>query len=72
MKKYTNLFRQFDKLDFATNLIFKNVYESTLKNYPNSQSLLGFNHKMYIKTYREWGNMEIFNHGQNDINPLVY
>lgn len=72
MKKYTNLFRQFDKLDFATNIISKNVYEITLKNYSNPQKLLSFNEKIYRNTYKDWGNLGIFNHKANDITPSTY
>ena len=56
MKKYTNLFKQFDKLDFATNIISKNVYDITLKNYSKPQKLLNFNEKLYKNTYKDWVN----------------
>lgn len=72
MKKYTNLFRQFEKLDFATNIISKNVYEITLKNYSEPQKLLSFNEKTYRNTYKDWGNLGIFNHKKNDITPSTY
>jgi len=72
MKKYTNLFKQFEKLDFSTNLISKNVYDITLKNYSNPQNLLNFNESIYRNTYREWGKLGIFNHKENDINPATY
>lgn len=72
MKKYTNLFRQFDKLDFATNIISKNVHEITLKNYSDPQKLLSFNEKTYRNTYKDWGNLGIFNHKENDITPQTY
>jgi len=72
MKKYTNLFRQFEKLDFATNIISKNVHEITLKNYSDPQKLLNFNEKIYRNTYKDWGNLGIFNHKENDITPQTY
>lgn len=72
MKKYTNLFRQFEKLDFATNIISKNVHEITLKNYSDPQKLLSFNEKTYRNTYKDWGNLGIFNHKENDITPQTY
>jgi len=72
MKKYTNLFRQFGKLDFATNIIIKNVHEITLKNYSNPQQLLSFNEKTYRNTYKDWGKLGIFSHKENDITPQTY
>ena len=72
MKKYTNLFRQFDKLDSITNLICKNVLDITKKSYPTSDTLLQFNESRYRNLYKNWGKLGIFNHKENEINPLVY
>ena len=72
MKKYTNLFGQFNKLDHLTQLFCKNVYETTLKNYPTPETLLKFDHNRYKQLYKDWGSLGIFNHADNDINPLMY
>jgi glutaryl-CoA dehydrogenase len=70
MNKYKNLFRQFSKLDNFTELIGKNVYNVTLKNYPTSESLLKFDINRYKNLYKDWGNLGIFN--SSEINPLTY
>jgi glutaryl-CoA dehydrogenase len=72
IKKCFNLFKQFDKIDNVTQMIGKNVYEITHKNYNNSDSLLKFNEKKYRKLYKDWGNLGIFNHKENEITPLIY
>jgi glutaryl-CoA dehydrogenase len=72
MKKYTNLFRQFNKLDNYTQMITNTVYNSTLKNYPEQELLLKFDNNRYRKLYRDWGDLGIFNHKENQINPMLY
>lgn len=72
MKKYTNLFKQFNKLDNFTNMIGKNVHEITRKSYPTPDTLLKFDESRYRNLYRNWGELGIFEHKQNEINPLVY
>ena len=72
MKKYTSLFKQFNKLDTFTEMICKNVLETTKKSYPTSDKLLNFNKTTYKNLYKEWGKIGIFNHKSNDINPLIY
>lgn len=72
MKKYTNLFKQFEKLDFTTKMISKNVYDITKKNYSNPEKLLKFNNSLYRDTYKKWGKLGIFNHKENEIDPLTY
>ena len=72
MRKYLNLFGQFNKLDSVTQMITKNVYDITRKTYPTSESLLKFDNTKYRKLYRDWGNLGIFNHKENEINPLTY
>jgi hypothetical protein len=52
MKKYSNLFKHFEKLDFTTKMIGKNVYDITKKNYSNPESLLKFNNSLYRYTYK--------------------
>lgn len=72
MKKYTNLFKQFEKLDFTTKMIGKNVYDITKKNYSNPVNLLKFDNSLYRDTYKKWGELGIFNHKENEIDPLTY
>ncbi len=72
MNKYKNLFKQFNKLDNLNELISKNVLEKTKKNYPTSESLLSFDKSRYKNLYKDWGNIGIFNHTENEITPLVY
>ena len=72
MKKYTKLFGQFNRVDNLTQIICDNVYNLTLKNYPTSDSLLKFDNSKYRQLYKDWGQLGIFNHIDNDINPLLY
>ena len=72
MKKYTNLFKQFNKLDTFTNMVCKNVYDITRKSYKTPDTLLNFNEERYRKLYRDWGYNGIFEHKKNEINPLLY
>ena len=72
MKKYTKLFKQFDKLDSFTNMVCKNVIEITKKSYPTPDTLLNFNEKRYRTLYKNWGENGIFNHKKNEIDPLLY
>ena len=52
MKKYTNLFKQFKKVDNFTELICKNVLETTQKSYPTPDTLLSFNKSRYKTLYK--------------------
>ena len=72
MKRCFNLFNQFDKLDSSTKYFCESIYKITLKNYNNSDSLIKFDETKYRKTYRLWGEMGIFNHSENSIDPLLY
>ena len=72
MKKYTNLFKQFDKLDTFTNMVCKNVNDITRKHYPNPETLLHFNENRYRNLYKSWGENGIFNHKKSVIYPLLY
>lgn len=72
MKKYTSLFNQFEKLDSFTQLICKNVLESTKKIYPDPNTLLSFDKNRYKNLYKKWGDIGIFNHSINEINPSIY
>jgi glutaryl-CoA dehydrogenase len=44
----------------------------TRKNYNNSDTLLYFNEPRYRQTYKDWGRIGIFNHSENEVDPLVY
>jgi glutaryl-CoA dehydrogenase len=70
--KCFNLFKQFDKLDISIQNFSKTVYNITSKNYNTSESLINFNENRYRKLYRDWGNLGLFNHKENEIDPLLY
>jgi len=72
MKKYTNLFKQFNKLDTFTQMICKNVLETTKKSYPTPNNLVSFDKARYRTLYKNWGELGIFNHKENEISPEVY
>lgn len=72
MKKCFNLFNQFDKIESSAKFFCESIYKITLKNYSNSDSLLKFNETKYRQTYKDWGDMGIFNHSENEIDPLLY
>ena len=72
MKKYTNLFNHFTKLDNYTNLVCKNVSEITKKIYSSSDNFLKFDEPRYRNLYKSWGEHGLFNHKQNEIDPLLY
>ena len=72
MKKYTNLFNHFTKLDNYTNLVCKNVSEITKKIYSTSDNFLKFDEPRYRNLYKSWGQHGLFNHKQNEIDPLLY
>lgn len=72
MRKYTNLFKQFDKLDNFTKMITQSVSETTKKYYPTPDTLLKFDESRYRNLYKSWGELGIFAHKQNEINPLIY
>lgn len=72
MRKYTNLFRQFDKVDNFTKMISQSVSEITKKSYPTPDTLIKFDETRYRNLYKSWGDLGIFAHKQNEINPFVY
>lgn len=72
MRKYINLFNQFNKLDSTTNIISKNVLEITKKMYPTPDTLLYFDETRYRNLYKNWGENGIFDHKKNEITPLIY
>lgn len=72
MKKYTTLFRQFEKLDSFTQIACKNVTEITRKCYPTSDTLDHFNENRYRNLYKMWGDNGLFQHQKNEIGPLLY
>jgi glutaryl-CoA dehydrogenase len=72
LKKYANLFKNFDKLDNTVKNFCESIYEITLKNYNTPETLIKFDEKKYRQTYKDWGEMGIFNHKENEIDPLLY
>lgn len=72
MKKYTNLFRQFDKLGAVEQMVSQNVHKITKAAYPTADSLLGFDQARYRGLYKEWGRAGMFEHEKNEITPFLY
>jgi len=72
MKKYTNLFRQFNKLGLIERMVSENVHKITKAAYPTPDSLLFFDPVRYRALYRQWGQAGIFEHEKNEINPFIY
>ena len=72
MKKFTGLFGHFNKLDNYTEMICKNVLETTRKSYPSPNTLVSFDESRYRILYKNWGQMGIFNHKENEIDPKIY
>jgi glutaryl-CoA dehydrogenase len=72
MKKYTNLFRQFDKLGAVEQMVTQNVHKITKAAYPTADSLLVFDQARYRGLYKEWGRAGMFEHEKNEITPFLY
>lgn len=72
MKRYMNLFKQFDKIDVFTQMACKNILDITKQVYSSPDTLLNFNENKYRQLYKKWGESGIFNHKKNEINPLLY
>jgi glutaryl-CoA dehydrogenase len=70
--KYINLFNHFNKLDNTIMMFCKSVHNATKNIYSNSEHFLEFNETRYRNIYKKWGELGIFNHKENDINPLLY
>jgi glutaryl-CoA dehydrogenase len=70
--RYRNLFGNFNKLDDTTMMICESVYNTTKNIYSNSDYFLQFNESRYRNLYKKWGGLGLFNHKDNDINPLLY
>jgi glutaryl-CoA dehydrogenase len=71
-RKYMNLFNHFKKLDDTSQMICKSVHNITKINYNTPKSLIKFNNKIYRELYRNWGELGIFDHTNNNITPLLY
>jgi len=71
-RNYLNLFKQFNDLDPSIKIISKSVFEITKLNYKESNDLLKFNKSNYKNLYKDWGELGIFNHKENEISPLIY
>jgi glutaryl-CoA dehydrogenase len=72
MKKYTNLFRQFDKLGAVEQMVSQNVHKITKAAYPTPDSLLFFDQARYRGLYKSWGQAGMFEHESNEITPFIY
>lgn len=72
LHRYKNLFGNFNKLDDTTMMICESVYNTTKNIYSNSDYFLHFNESRYRNLYKKWGGLGLFNHKDNDINPLLY
>jgi len=71
-RNYINLFKQFNNVDHTTDMISKSVFEITKNRYKNPNDLIKFNISTYKNLYRDWGELGIFNHKDNEISPLTY
>jgi len=71
-KKCFNLFKHFDKVDSSTKYLCDTIFNITRKNYNHGDTLLTFNENRYRTLYKDWGNMGLFNHKENEIDPLTY
>jgi glutaryl-CoA dehydrogenase len=71
-RNFLNLFKQFNHIDHTTDMICKSVFEVTKNNYKNSNDLIKFNILTYKNLYRNWGELGILNHKDNEISPLIY
>jgi glutaryl-CoA dehydrogenase len=71
-KKYIDLFKQFKNLDYSSDYFCKLVFNKTINYYKKPSDLLQFNEDTYRKLYKEWGELGIFNHKENQIDPLLY
>lgn len=71
-KKYMNLFKNFNLVDDATNMICSSVYNTTKQCYNKPEQFLKFNEARYRKLYKMWGNLGIFEHKANEISPFIY
>lgn len=72
VNRYRNLFKNFNRLDDTTLTICDTIYNITKSIYSNSENFLNFNETRYRNLYRGWGELGLFNHKDNNINPLLY
>lgn len=66
------LFNHLKNIDSSTISFVDKLSELTRKCYPKSSDLMSFDEKKYRNLYRQWGDMGIFNHTENEIRPLEY
>ena len=71
-RKYLNLFKQFNNINSESYLISQNVFKVTKNIYKEPNDLIKFNILNYKNLYRDWGQLGIFNHIENEISPLTY
>jgi len=67
-----NMFNNFNKLDESTKMICSSLYTATRQVYNRPEHLSMFNEKQYRTLYKKWGQLGIFEHKTNEINPLIY
>jgi glutaryl-CoA dehydrogenase len=72
IKKSFNLFKHFDNLDSTTKYLCDTIFNITSKHYNTPDTLVKFNESTYRGLYKDWGNIGIFNHKENGIDPLMY
>jgi glutaryl-CoA dehydrogenase len=72
IKKSFNLFKHFDNLDSSTKYLCDTIFDITSKHYNSPDTLVKFNESRYRGLYKDWGNIGIFNHKENGIDPLIY
>lgn len=72
IKKGFNLFKHFDRLESSTKYLCDSIFDITHKKYNVPYMLIKFDETRYRELYKDWGNMGIFNHKENGIDPLLY
>lgn len=72
IKKSFNIFKHFDNLDSTTKYLCDTIFDITSKHYNSPETLVNFNEAKYRGLYKDWGNIGIFNHKENGIDPLMY
>ena len=75
MNSFKGLFKQFERIfkQFPeAEEISKTVYKTTSSIYSDPSILINFNEDKYRNLYKKWGEIGIFDHKSNYINPLLY
>jgi len=72
IKKSFNLFKHFDNIDSSSKYLCDTIFAVTSKHYNHPNTLVQFDQQKYRDLYKDWGNIGIFNHKDNGIDPLIY